>query len=39
MVLVYCLTFRMTIFEKFLLDNIVYFVNKTSRDKGGACAI
>jgi len=38
-VLVYCLTLRMTIFEKFLLDDILLtFVNKTSRDKGGACA-
>ena len=33
-VLVYCLTLRITIFEKFLLDDllIVNFVNKTSRD-------
>ena len=32
--LVYCLTLRITIFEKFLLDDIliVDFVNKTSRD-------
>ena len=38
-VLVYFLTSRKSIFEKNLtLRHIVDYVNKTSRDKGGACA-
>jgi len=43
-VFVYFLTIRIkkNIFEKFLLDDkidIIDFVNKTSHDKGGICAI
>ena len=37
-VLVYFLTLRMSFFENFLLDDIVDFVNNTSRDKGRSCA-
>ena len=38
-VLVYFITLCMSIFEKNLtLRHIVDYVNKTSRDKGGACA-
>ena len=34
-------TYKKNIFEKFLLDDIyiIDFVNKTSHDKGGICAI